>query len=75
MDVGRCGCRGRDPVDRHRSSPCGVAGTQHHDYRPLRAGRIERFARTEGPAELRARIAREVPMWKELVERSGIQKK
>jgi tripartite-type tricarboxylate transporter receptor subunit TctC len=29
----------------------------------------------EGPAELRERIAREVPMWKELVERSGIEVK
>ena len=29
----------------------------------------------EGPAELRERIAREVPMWKELVERSGIDVK
>jgi tripartite-type tricarboxylate transporter receptor subunit TctC len=27
----------------------------------------------EGPDQLRARIAREVPMWKELVERSGIK--
>jgi tripartite-type tricarboxylate transporter receptor subunit TctC len=29
----------------------------------------------EGPEELRARIAREVPMWKELVERAGIRDK
>jgi tripartite-type tricarboxylate transporter receptor subunit TctC len=29
----------------------------------------------EGPDELRARIAREVPMWKELVERAGIRDK
>jgi len=29
----------------------------------------------EGPAELRERIAREVPMWKELVARSGIEVK
>jgi tripartite-type tricarboxylate transporter receptor subunit TctC len=29
----------------------------------------------EGPADLRERIAREVPMWKELVERSGIEVK
>ncbi|MGA2565728.1 MAG: tripartite tricarboxylate transporter substrate binding protein [Pseudolabrys sp.] len=27
----------------------------------------------EGPAQLRARIAREVPMWKELVERAGVK--
>ena len=27
----------------------------------------------EGPDQLRARIAREVPMWKELVERAGHQ--
>jgi tripartite-type tricarboxylate transporter receptor subunit TctC len=32
-------------------------------------------AQPEGPDELRARIALEVPMWKELVERSGIQTK
>jgi tripartite-type tricarboxylate transporter receptor subunit TctC len=29
----------------------------------------------EGPEELRARMAREVPMWKELVERAGIREK
>ena len=28
----------------------------------------------EGPAELKARIAREVPMWKDIVDRSGIRK-
>ena len=28
---------------------------------------------TEGPAQLQARIAREVPMWKDLVERAGIK--
>ena len=27
----------------------------------------------EGPDQLRARIAREVPMWKDLVERAGIK--
>jgi tripartite-type tricarboxylate transporter receptor subunit TctC len=27
----------------------------------------------EGPDQLRARIAREVPMWKELVERAGVK--
>jgi tripartite-type tricarboxylate transporter receptor subunit TctC len=27
----------------------------------------------EGPDQLRARIAREVPMWKELVERAGLK--
>ncbi len=31
--------------------------------------------RYEGPEELRARIVREVPMWKELVERAGIGEK
>jgi hypothetical protein len=31
--------------------------------------------RYEGPDELRARIVREVPMWKELVERAGIGEK
>jgi hypothetical protein len=29
----------------------------------------------EGPEELRARMVREVPMWKELVERAGIREK
>ena len=27
----------------------------------------------EGPEQLRARTAREVPMWKELVEKAGIK--
>jgi hypothetical protein len=27
----------------------------------------------EGPEQLRARIAREVPMWKDLVDRAGIE--
>ena len=28
----------------------------------------------EGPDELRARIAREIPVWKEIVERAGLAK-
>jgi tripartite-type tricarboxylate transporter receptor subunit TctC len=37
----------------------------------LKAGFAVKF---EGPDELRARMAREVPMWKEIVERAGLAK-
>jgi hypothetical protein len=33
------------------------------------------IARALGTLQLRARMAREVPMWKELVERAGIREK
>jgi tripartite-type tricarboxylate transporter receptor subunit TctC len=38
----------------------------------LKAGFLVKY---EGPDELRARIAREVPLWKEVIERAGIGKK
>lgn len=38
----------------------------------LKAGFLVKY---EGPDELHARMAREVPMWKELVERAGLAKK
>ena len=38
----------------------------------LKAGFMVKY---EGPDELRARMAREVPMWKEIVERAGLAKK
>jgi len=37
----------------------------------LTAGFMVKF---EGPDELRARMVREVPMWKEIVERAGLAK-
>jgi tripartite-type tricarboxylate transporter receptor subunit TctC len=38
----------------------------------LKAGFLVKF---EGPDELKARMAREVPVWKEIVERAGVAKK
>ncbi len=38
----------------------------------LKAGFMVKF---EGPDELKARMAREVPVWKEIVERAGVAKK
>jgi tripartite-type tricarboxylate transporter receptor subunit TctC len=38
----------------------------------LKAGFLVKF---EGPDELKARMVREVPMWKEIVERAGVAKK
>ncbi|MEI9803582.1 MAG: tripartite tricarboxylate transporter substrate-binding protein [Pseudolabrys sp.] len=38
----------------------------------LQAGFMVRF---EGPDELHTRMVREVPMWKEIVERAGLAKK
>jgi tripartite-type tricarboxylate transporter receptor subunit TctC len=38
----------------------------------LQAGFMVKF---EGPDELAARMAREVPLWKEIVERAGLTKK
>src|SRR6185312_11237162 len=38
----------------------------------LKAGFLVKY---EGPDELHARMAREVPMWKELVDRAGLAKK
>ena len=37
----------------------------------LQAGFLVKF---EGPAELKARMAREVPAWKEIVDRAGLAK-
>ena len=38
----------------------------------LQAGFMVKF---EGPDELKARMAREVPVWKEIVDRAGLAKK
>ena len=38
----------------------------------LKAGFLVKY---EGPDDLHARMVREVPMWKEIVERAGLAKK
>lgn len=59
-------------VDRLAEETRAILAKPDMKEKMLKAGFLVKF---EGPDELRARMEREVPMWKEVVERAGLAKK
>lgn len=59
-------------VDRLAAETRAILAKPDVKEKMLKAGFLVKY---EGPADLRARMVREVPMWKEVVDRAGLAKK